>query len=60
MPLRPAKDPYYLSRPNGPAERAPGWYIQLKDWDHPLYLGANHVAAEIEVLRMVDGQTVKA
>jgi len=53
-PLRPAKEPYYLSRPNGPAERAPGWYIQLEGYDVPVYLGANHVSAEIELMRMVE------
>jgi hypothetical protein len=54
MPLRPDIDPYYLSRPNGPAERAPGWYIGLTAGDPPYYLGANHVSAEIELTKMVE------
>ena len=53
-PLRPTEFPYYLSRPRESAERAPGWYMRLPGLDHAVYLGANHVDAEIELLRMVE------
>ncbi|MFL5901234.1 MAG: hypothetical protein ACJ75S_08565 [Solirubrobacterales bacterium] len=60
MPLRPFKTPYYLSRPNGPAERAPGWYMQRTEDVAPIYIGANHVDAEITIKEMVNSRKVKA
>ena len=59
-PLRPAKDPFYLSRPNGPTERAPGWYMTPAGWEHPIYLGANHVDAEIAIVEMVRSERAPA
>lgn len=59
-PLRPVKDPYYLQRPNGPAERAPGWYMELPGIGYPTYIGANHVEAEIEIVQMVKARRVPA
>ncbi len=60
QPLRAHKAPYYLSRPNGPAERAPGWYMQLTEDVAPIYIGANHVDAEIMIKEMVSSRKVKA
>lgn len=59
-PLKPTQQPYYLQRPNGRYERAPGWYVQLPDMDFPIYIGANHVDAEIELKQMVDAQKAAA
>jgi hypothetical protein len=56
MPLKPDGEPYYLSRPNSETERAPGWYIKLGGFKFPVYLGANHVTAEIELIKMVEAK----
>jgi hypothetical protein len=53
-PLRPALEPYYLHRPLGDAEPAPGWYWVPRGAEHPSYLGFSAVDAEINLRRHLE------
>ena len=58
-PLQPARAPYYLHTPGGPAEPAPGWYMRDTN-DLPIYLGAQTLDAVRAIDRLLELAKVTA
>lgn len=52
-PLQPAQAPYHVQTWTRGHE-AFGWYWKPADADAPVYLGANHVHAEVRLLELRD------
>lgn len=53
---RPEAMPYYLQRPQGRQEPAPGWYMIPADAEHPTYLGYGAIDAELTLREMLERQ----
>lgn len=51
--LRAGEAPYYLSRPRGPHEPAPGWYWKPAGVEQPTYLAANHYDAYVKLTMLL-------
>lgn len=58
-PLKPAAAPYYVDHVDL-RHRAPGWYYRPDGVGHDVYLGFNHVMAEIALLEVLDRQETAA
>lgn len=54
-PLEPVKAPWYVSQPdfrsNTPSN---GWWWIPRGAQHPVYLGHNHIVAEVQVRALLD------
>ena len=55
--LEPVRLPWYESQPrwNSPTP-SPGWWWIPKGHELPVYLGHNHVVAEVQLRTLLDGQ----
>lgn len=55
--LEPARAPYHVACVDR-RHRAPGWYWRPAGVEHAVYLGYNHVMAEIALLEALDRMEV--
>jgi hypothetical protein len=54
-PLEPEQPPYHVDHVDR-RHRAPGWYWRPPGVEHAVYLGYNHVLAEIALIEVLDRQ----
>jgi hypothetical protein len=58
-PLAPERPPFHIQAADR-SHRAPGWYYRPSGVAHDVYLGYNHIVAEIALLEALDRQETAA
>lgn len=58
-PLEPQELPYHVASADR-RHRATGWYWRPAGVGHPVYLGHNHIVAEMALLEVLDRQEAPA
>lgn len=54
------RSPYYLHRPRGTGEPAPGWYWQPAGAEHPQYIAASFPEAYVKLREQLDAHEAAA